>query len=114
NHERVFASEQPVPSLAMCDEAYSPHGWGWNGPVWLQVNYFTITGLLNQGEHSAAFALWEKTRALLIRQGLPYSYEMYDPHSGTGMGCPDYSWQAMVNHLVIRWFAGVHDLMLIP
>ena len=112
--ERVFASEQPVPSLAMCDEAYSPHGWGWNGPVWLQVNYFTITGLLNQGEHEAAFKLWEKTRAMLIRQGLPYSYEMYDPHSGTGMGCPDYSWQAMVNHLVIRWFAGVHDLMLIP
>jgi hypothetical protein len=23
------------------------------------------------------------------------------------MGCPDYSWQAMLNHLVIRYFAGV-------
>src|SRR5690606_10903820 len=52
-HGKVFASEQPVPSLAMCDEAYRPHGWGWNGPVWLQVNYFTITGLLNQGQHAA-------------------------------------------------------------
>ncbi|MCB1217252.1 hypothetical protein KDL44_07655 [bacterium] len=111
---RVFGTEQPVPSLAACDEAYRPHGWGWNGPVWLQVNYFTITGLLNQGEHAAAFALWEKTRGMLIRQGLPHSHELYDPHSGTGLGCPDYSWQAMINHLVIRWFAGVHDLMLIP
>lgn len=113
-HERIFACEQPVPSLAQCDEAYRPHGWGWNGPVWLQLNYFTISGLLNQGQYAPAFALWDKTKALLIREGLPCSYELYDPHSGTGLGCPDYSWQAMINHLIIRWFAGVHDLLLIP
>jgi len=106
-HERVFASEYPIPTLAKCDPDYAPHSWGWNGPVWLQVNYLAIVGLLRQRQYEAAFALWEQTKRLVIRNGQPNSSELYDPETGTGMGCPDYSWQAMLNHLVIRYFAGV-------
>jgi glycogen debranching enzyme len=106
-HPKVFGTQYPVPTLAACDPDYAPHGWGWNGPAWLQVNYFTICGLLKARQYSAAFELWEKTRALIIRDGQPASYELYDPELGTGMGCPDYSWQAMVNNLVITRFAGV-------
>jgi len=111
-HDRIFNTPFPIPTLAVCDPDYRPHGWGWNGPAWLQVNYFTIIGLLQAAQYPAAFELWEKTRSLIIRDGKPHSYELYDPESGTGMGCPDYSWQAMINHLVIRYFAGVgfHDL----
>ena len=113
-NDKVFGSPYPVPTLAQCDPDYAPHGWGWNGPVWLQVNYFVITGLISQGVYDEAFKLWEKTKRLLIRDGRPHSFELYDPVHGTGMGCPDYSWQAMVNHLIIRWFAGVGNGFLSP
>lgn len=104
---RVFGTAYPIPTLAACDPDYAPHGWGWNGPAWLQVNYFAITGLLAARQSAAALALWEQTRALIIRDAAPHSYELYDPELGTGIGCPDYSWQAMVNHLIIHNFAGV-------
>jgi hypothetical protein len=107
SHPRVFGTAFPIPTLAACDPDYAPHGWGWNGPAWLQVNYFAIVGLLKAGQPAAALALWQQTRALIIRDGAPCSYEMYDPELGTGIGCPDYSWQAMINHLVIHHFAGV-------
>jgi len=106
-HEKVFASEFPIPTLAKCDPDYAPHGWGWNGPVWLQVNYFAIVGLLRQRRYMAAFKLWDQTKRLVIHEENPQSYELYDPETGTGMGCPDYSWQAMFNHLLIHHFAGV-------
>jgi glycogen debranching enzyme len=115
NNPRVFGSDFPIPTLAICDPDYRPHGWGWNGPAWLQVNYFVLTGLLQNGRTDEALKLWEKTRRLIIREGRPYSFELYDPESGTGMGCPDYSWQAMINHLIIRHFAGVDShFMLNP
>lgn len=102
-----FGTAFPIPTLATAEPDYAPHGWGWNGPAWLQVNYFAITGLLAARQYEAAFSLWERTRALIIRDGRPHSYELYDPELGTGIGCPDYSWQAMINHLLIRHFAGV-------
>lgn len=104
---RVFGTAYPIPTLAACDPDYAPHGWGWNGPAWLQVNYFAITGLLAARQSAAALKLWERTRALIIRGSAPHSYELYDPELGTGIGCPDYSWQAMINHLVIHHFAGI-------
>jgi len=103
----VFGTAFPIPTLSASNPDYAPHGWGWNGPAWLQVNYFAITGLLSARQYEAAFRLWEQTRALCIRDGEPHSYELYDPELGTGMGCPDYSWQAMICHLLIRHFAGV-------
>ena len=107
-HERVFATQFPIPTLAACDPGYAPHGWGWNGPAWLQVNFFTLIGLLDARQYDAAFALWEKTRVLIIgKDGQPASFELYDPELGTGIGCPDYSWQAMINYLIITRFAGV-------
>jgi len=102
-----FGTAFPLPTLAARDPAYSPHSWGWNGPAWLQVNYFTIVGLLECRRFSEAYALWERTRELFIRDGQPHSYELYDSELGTGVGCPDYSWQAMINHLIIHGFAGV-------
>ena len=127
-HGRIFNTPYPIPTLSANNPDYRPHGWGWNGPAWLQVNYFTLVGLLEAAEiaslheeseraealYKAAFALWEQTRGLIIRDGKPHSYELYDPESGTGMGCPDYSWQAMINHLIIRYFAGVGHLELKP
>lgn len=107
SHERVFATKYPIPSLAKCDPDYAPRSWGWNGPAWLQVNYFTIVGLLRQRQYQAAFDLWEKTKRLVIQNNMPSEFELYDPETGLGLGCPDYSWQAMLNHLVIRYFAGV-------
>jgi len=114
SHERVFRAPYPLPTLARCDPDYAPHGWGWNGPVWLQVNYFTITGFIEAGQYDAAFKLWDKTKQLIIRDGQPHAFELYDPETGSGMGCPDYSWQAMINHLIIRYFAGVRGEVLMP
>jgi hypothetical protein len=104
---RVFATPFPIPTLAAGDPDYAPHGWGWNGPAWLQVNFFTLLGLLDARQYEAAFALWEQTRALIIKDGQPAGFELYDPELGTGLGCPDYSWQAMINYLIITRFAGV-------
>ncbi len=67
---RVFGTAFPIPTLAACDPDYAPHGWGWNGPAWLQVNYFAIIGLLQAAPvPRRRFRLWEQTRALIIRDG---------------------------------------------
>jgi hypothetical protein len=105
--EQQFNTPYPLPTLAVKEAEYAPHGWGWNGPAWLQVNYFVIVGLLNAQQYGTAFELWDKTRRLVVRDGWPYSYELYDPETGTGIGCPDYSWQVILNHLIIAYFAGV-------
>ncbi|MCC7478071.1 hypothetical protein IT575_06380 [bacterium] len=103
----MFGRPYPIPTLAACDQDYKPHGWGWNGPVWLQVNYFAMAGLFENGEGSAAHLLWRKTRDLILRDDVPSSFELYDPELGTGMGCPDYSWQAMILNLIIEYLAGL-------
>ncbi len=110
----AFARPYPIPTLAASDAAYRPHGWGWNGPAWLQVNYFTLTGLLLHGHYAGAEKLWCQTRDLVIREGSPHSYELYDPELGTGMGCPDYSWQGMLLNFIIEHMAGLGASSLQP
>jgi len=104
---REFATRFPVPTLATTDPDYNPHGWGWNGTVWLQVNWFIIEGLFNYGYFAEAMELWEKTKSLIIKDGKPASCELYDPELGTGIGAPDYSWQALVNDFIITRIIGL-------
>jgi len=113
-HSRDFATAYPVPTLSTRDADYTPHGWGWNGPVWLQVNWFIMEGLFNYGYREEAMKLWGRTKGLLLRNGEPQSFELYDPEAGTGMGCPDYSWQALVNHFVITRLLGFNGYTLSP
>ncbi len=115
---KEFATRFPVPTLATIDPDYNPHGWGWNGTVWLQVNWFIIEGLFNYGYFREAMELWEKTKSLIIKDGKPSSCELYDPELGTGIGAPDYSWQALVNDFIITRIVGLrkdpHTLTLAP
>ena len=104
---REFGTKFPVPTLATSEPDYNPHGWGWNGPVWLQVNWFIIEGLFNYGYFAEAMELWEKTKSLIIKDGKPASCELYDPELGTGIGAPDYSWQALVNDFIITRIIGL-------
>lgn len=101
-------------TLSRSDPDYKPHGWGWNGPGWLQVSYFTVLGLLRQRRFSDATKIWFRLRMTLVAEGRLNNFEMYDPESGAGIGCPDYSWQAMLVHLIIRYFAGVDGEVLRP
>ncbi len=103
-----FNTKFPVPTLATSDRDYNPHGWGWNGTVWLQVNWFIIEGLFNYGYWREAMELWEKTKALIIKDGKPASCELYDPETGSGIGAPDYSWQALVNDFIVRRIVGLN------
>lgn len=104
---KEFATRFPVPTLATSDPDYNPHGWGWNGTVWLQVNWFIIEGLFNYGYFREAMELWERTRELIIKDAKPASCELYDPEYGTGIGAPDYSWQALVNDFIITRIVGL-------
>lgn len=57
--ETLFWTENPIPSVVKTHSTYSTDMW--RGGVWLNYNYFVITGLKNYGFDGLAEELCEKT-----------------------------------------------------
>nr|NIV33383.1 hypothetical protein [Anaerolineae bacterium] len=74
-----FWGDYVIPSVARNDPHYDPETM-WRGPIWVNINYIFIEALHQVGEHDLAYALIEKTLALIMSQ--PGIYEYYNAETG--------------------------------
>jgi hypothetical protein len=80
----------PIPS-------YDVHGYGfseeryWRGPVWINIDWFLMHGLVDYGYEVHAERLRETIIKLCQSEGFN---EYFDPTSGEGLGSSLFSWSA--------------------
>ncbi|HBL18538.1 MAG: hypothetical protein A2X36_09215 [Elusimicrobia bacterium GWA2_69_24] len=84
---RSFHYAVGVPAAAYGEEAFDP-GCYRRGPVWMDVQWLLVNGLMRYGCFDLAHGVAERARRLVFEQGY---WEYYDPFTGQGMGAPHYS-----------------------
>ncbi|MEJ2555128.1 MAG: trehalase family glycosidase [Anaerolineae bacterium] len=91
----VFWGEYVIPSVARNDSHFEPETM-WQGPVWVNINYFFIEALRQIGEHDLARTLREKTLDLVMSQ--PGIYEYYNAETGEppATAAETFGWTAAV------------------
>jgi glycogen debranching enzyme len=85
-----FGTAHPVPSVPPGDASYR-HQRYWQGPTWINMNWFIIQGLerYDFGEE----AQWLRLRTLGLVQEHGFR-EYYDAITGDGLGAHNFSWTA--------------------
>lgn len=63
----------------------------WRGPVWININWFLIRGLMKYGFVKKANEIKMKTINLIKKHGF---YEYFNPKTGEGYGADNFSWTA--------------------
>lgn len=87
----------PIPSAAKSDPAFDP-GRGsycnWRGPVWINMNWFIIRGLVRHGYWEIAEKIAKKTLEIVRQEGFR---EFYNPLTGKGLREPTkgFSWSTL-------------------
>ena len=77
NPEEFWAT-YPITTVARNDPQYSPERM-WRGPVWMNINYLFIEGLMRSGYPELARELRDKTLELMMRHNDIYEY--YNPET---------------------------------
>lgn len=85
-----FSTRWPVPTQPVDSHWFSPIRY-WQGPVWINMNWFLIDGLKHNGAKKQAGELKEKTIDLIVKSGI---WEYYSPIDGSGHGINNFSWTA--------------------
>jgi putative isomerase len=102
--ERVMNTYLPFPTSAKDNPNYNPVKY-WRGPVWLDQAYFGIIGLNNYGYKKEAkelsIKLFEHSEGLLTDAPIR---ENYNPETGEGLHCSNFSWSASIYYLIYRDF----------
>lgn len=102
--ENVMNTYLPFPTAAKDNPKYDPTKY-WRGPVWLDQAYFGIIGLNNYGYKKEArdltIKLFENSEGLL-EDGV--IRENYNPETGEGLHCSNFSWSASVYYLLYKEF----------
>ncbi|MCD4693550.1 MAG: hypothetical protein K8R79_11590, partial [Calditrichales bacterium] len=97
-----FWRKYGVPSLAADDSYYNPKGY-WNGPVWVEWNYFIMDALIQYGYKDEAKELVKRVAANMVAQ-LKKDHNLWEFYS------PDEQWAGY--HKTYIW-AGIINRMLI-
>lgn len=102
--ENVMNTYVPFPTASKDNPKYSPTKY-WRGPVWLDQAYFGIVGLNNYGYNKEAeeltIKLFEHSEGLLGDEAIR---ENYNPETGEGLHCSNFSWSASVYYLLYKNF----------
>uniref|UniRef100_A0A7S3EDQ6 Mannosylglycerate hydrolase MGH1-like glycoside hydrolase domain-containing protein n=1 Tax=Rhodosorus marinus TaxID=101924 RepID=A0A7S3EDQ6_9RHOD len=83
----------PLPTMLTNEETYMPNNY-WRGPVWININYMVIEGLLSYGTEEAletAQYLFKKTLDLVQVGGF---FEYFSALDASPHGGGDFSWTA--------------------
>jgi hypothetical protein len=99
-NEREFWTPYPVPSVAVCEKAFS-RGQMWRGPTWINTNWLLIRALERLGQGEVAEELKKRTLTMVVAEGSPKLWEWYDPISGRALGNMEYGWSALVIDLMM-------------
>ena len=105
-NKNVMNTYLPFPTSAKDNPKYNPVKY-WRGPVWLDQAYFGIVGLNNYGYKKEAqdlsIKLFENSEGLLTDGVIR---ENYNPETGEGLHCSNFSWSASVYYLIYKDFLG--------
>ncbi|CAM4183615.1 MGH1-like glycoside hydrolase domain-containing protein [Shewanella aquimarina] len=97
-----FGTKLPFPTVSADNSAFAPRRY-WRGPVWLDQALFGLQGVSRYGHDELARHL--ATRLVNEAQGVlgdgPIR-ENYDPLTGDGLHCTNFSWSASVLLLIYR------------
>jgi hypothetical protein len=88
--DKTFGTRYGVPSAPL-NSPYFDHDRYWQGPVWVNMNWFVIQGLLRYGYTQEAKSLWKQTKELVAGGGFS---EYYSPLTGEALGADNFSWTA--------------------
>ncbi|MFC1619944.1 amylo-alpha-1,6-glucosidase [Candidatus Neomarinimicrobiota bacterium] len=80
----------PIPTVALDSGDFDPVRY-WRGPVWININWLVIRGLLRHGYIKQALSLMERTIELVQENGF---FEYFHPMTGAGHGSDNFSWTA--------------------
>lgn len=95
---REFWTPYPIPSTALTDREFnikSAFYPNWRGPVWINMNWFILRGLVKHGYVDIAKELAGKTIQMVEREGF---WEYYNPLNGKGLRreTKNFGWSALV------------------
>jgi putative isomerase len=91
-----FNMHVPFQTLSASHPDFEPNGGYWRGPNWLDQSYFGVVGLHNYGYHKEAYQATYKlihNANGVLKKG-PAIRENYDPLTGGGLECKNFSWSA--------------------
>mmetsp|Transcript_8428 Transcript_8428/g.25321 ORF Transcript_8428/g.25321 Transcript_8428/m.25321 type:complete len:531 (+) Transcript_8428:73-1665(+) len=83
----------PLPTMLIDEKSYMPNNY-WRGPIWININYLIIEGLLEHGAESAKLTakyLYDKTLELVHKSGF---YEYFSALDASPHGGGEFSWTA--------------------
>lgn len=88
--ERAFWLQYPLPSVPRNVRYFDANRY-WQGPTWINMNWLIIDGLMRHGFKDEAANLRRSTLDMATKAGI---WEYYNPHTGKGLGSPQFSWSA--------------------
>lgn len=88
--EHMFGTNFPVPSVPVSSDWFQEHAY-WQGPTWVNMNWFIIDGLKQYGYNEHAAALTETTLEMVRSSGFA---EYFSPLDGSAAGADNFSWTA--------------------
>jgi hypothetical protein len=88
--ESGFNTLHPVPSVPTTSRVFEAQRY-WRGPVWINMNWFIISGLERYGFNEEADWLRTRTLGLVDQSGFR---EYFNPRTGEGLGAHQFSWSA--------------------
>ncbi len=85
-----FGANYPVPSVPLSSKYFNDRRY-WQGPTWINTNWFIIDGLERYGFLEEARELRNKTLNMVEKSGFS---EYFSPIDGYGAGIAPFSWTA--------------------
>jgi len=97
-----FWRKYGVPSLSADDPYYNPKGY-WNGPVWVEWDFFIVDGLIQYGYDDLARELVERVAANMIAQLKKDHnlWEFYSPDDQWAGYHKTYIWAGIINRMMM-------------
>lgn len=93
---KEFWAQYGISTTSMDNDSYDPDTY-WRGNVWLNVNWFVMKGLENQGRTDLAKEVAHKTVDLVKENDW---WEHYNPENGKGGGAKPLAWDCVVYDMV--------------